>query len=386
MDVQSGVTISNNSATGAAGSGGGIFNNAGSMTINGASLSGNSSVRAGGAIEDLDGSGITITGSLLDGNSTGGSPGNGGAVHLTGSGSLDIALSTVSNNSAAAEGGGLWNSAASSTSIVDSEINTNSAPDGAGLFNDGDGGSMMLENSTVANNSASGNGGGLTSEGGTATVTNSTFSGNSATGSGGGVQAEGGTVDFNSATIAFNNADGTDSGGGVNNAAATVTALNTIFSDNTSPTGPDFAGTLTSEGFNLISDDSGTTVTGDTTGNVVGESAELQPLADNGGNTRTHFPAASSPVLDQGNSSQATDQRGVVRPINLADADSDGSGNATDIGSVEAETGGVAPPPGMGEVIPVPTLSEYAMILMLLLMLGFGGLAVYRRQKVRLAA
>ena len=73
-------------------------------------------------------------------------------------------------------------------------------------------------------------------------------------------------------------------------------------------------------------------------GNIVGIDPELAPLADNGGTTRTHLPAAESPVIDAGDPAAADyapalDQRGQSRIV-----------GTIDLGSVEAGT--VAEEPG----------------------------------------
>ena len=53
--IMNGTMIANNLATGAAGSGGGLFSTAGSVMISNAMFDSNSAIRAGGAIEIIDG-------------------------------------------------------------------------------------------------------------------------------------------------------------------------------------------------------------------------------------------------------------------------------------------------------------------------------------------
>jgi hypothetical protein len=94
---------------------------------------------------------------------------------------------------------------------------------------------------------------------------------------------------------------------------------------------------VTSLGFNIDSlDQCGFHAPGD----KVNTDPQLGPLAFNGGPTRTMMPAFTSPAIDQGASfGMITDQRGVVRPIDLptipnaAAPGADGS----DIGAVEAQ-------------------------------------------------
>jgi hypothetical protein len=65
-----GATIRNNKADGAAGSGGGILNDVGGMLVVASStLSANSAVRAGGGIEDNAGASVALTDVDLLGNS-----------------------------------------------------------------------------------------------------------------------------------------------------------------------------------------------------------------------------------------------------------------------------------------------------------------------------
>ncbi len=84
---------------------------------------------------------------LID-NSTGAAPGNGGGLHLTGAGAVDIDDGSVLVNRAAAEGGGLWNSATGTMTVAGTRISDNEAPAGPDVFNDG--GSFTLDGSPVA--------------------------------------------------------------------------------------------------------------------------------------------------------------------------------------------------------------------------------------------
>jgi hypothetical protein len=175
--------------------------------------------------------------------------------------------------------------------------------------------------------------GGAIYNGGSLTLTNVTVSGNRTSDKGAGIW-NAGTVTANHCTVVFNDASAGAAGGGVLN-QGTFTARNTIFAGNLSFfTAPDFAGTLTSAGHNLIQDPTGTVIVGDTTGNLLGIDPELGPLADNGGPTLTH--AVGAPVIDAGNNAgaPATDQRGLPR---IADGDEDGTATA-DIGAFELES------------------------------------------------
>jgi len=108
-------------------------------------------------------------------------------------------------------------------------------------------------------------------------------------------------------------------------------AHDSIFAGN----GPnDFSGVLISEGYNLIQNTNGCTITNDQTGNIYGADPLLGPLQDNGGPTWTHALLTNSPCIDQGTSGGlATDQRGGPRPFDVSSTPNAGDGS--DIGAFE---------------------------------------------------
>ena len=89
----------------------------------------------------------------------------------------------------------------------------------------------------------------------------------------------------------------------------------------------------------------------------------LQPLADNGGPTRTHALTIGSPAIDAGNNAAglATDQRGTgfARQI----------GSAPDIGAFEGALPPIPPPP---KPIPAPTASTRMLLAIATLLAAFG--------------
>jgi len=139
-----------------------------------------------------------------------------------------------------------------------------------------------------------------------------------------------------------NSAPGSFSGGGINN-GDTVRARNTIIALNTSPTGPDVNGPITSENFNLIGNNSGATITPAQFSDQIGTAGSpinplLGPLQNNGGATLTRHLRVGSPAIDKGHSSNlTTDQRGFSRIFddpaipNALGGDGDGG----DIGAFE---------------------------------------------------
>ena len=314
LDI-TGAIISDNSVDGAAGSGGGILNDLGSMTIVDTEISGNSSIRAGGGIEEnsVEGSLLTLTNVTLDANTTMSSPGNGGGLHITGAGDAMIEGGIVSNNTASAEGGGLWNGTGIMT-VVETQImgnvamGTDNTNGGGGVFNAG--GDINIMATTIANNTTTGstsNGGGLFNDGdGNIFIEVSTISTNSTEADGGGIYTSSGNVEINASTIAFNEAQ---NGGGVSSDSE-VTLSNTIVANNEADSGADVNGQFTSEGYNLISFDPEDNFEEMDT-DIIGMDPVLGELAANGGVTMTHSLENGSPAFDAGDPELLIqDQRG----------------------------------------------------------------------------
>ncbi len=201
---------------------------------------------------------------------------------------------------------------------------------------------MTASNLTVRNGNVTSNGGGIALDAtASATLTASTLSGNTASGGdGGGIQTAGGTVTLTNVTMNGNTADeggglscrgpctltnvtvtantGVVNGGGVHQrtGAGSITFLNTIVANNSSPLNDDCKGNaslLISNGYNLSSD---ATCDFTNTGDLQNTNPLLGPLQDNGGPTFTHELLAGSPAIDAGTTTgcPATDQRGVARP------------------------------------------------------------------------
>ncbi len=243
----SNATITGNNATG---SGGDILNNSGSLIVSDSTISNNSSVRAGGGIEadarELDNSASTTLNNVtMNGNTTGGSPGNGGALHVSGGGSF-------TNNVASNEGGGLCNFGSGAVMTIDGDTpngavlidnnGTGAANGGGGLFNNG--GIMNVNDATISNNTAtdgSGSGGGILNfDGGVLTVESSLISANTANRAGGGIETRG-SDPTGQVGVALNNVLLTDNivntstgnGGGLHAGSdARVNVSNSIVSNN----------------------------------------------------------------------------------------------------------------------------------------------------------
>ena len=266
---------------------------------------------------------------------------------VSNSGTLVLTRTVVAGNTAATEGGGVWNNGA--TLIArDSTFDDNHATmDAGGAIASFGTSTTMLDGSTLSANGAGTVGGAFfNADFGTATLTNCTVSGNTAGASGGGIAAAGGTVTLASVTVT-DNTSGTDQagsgGGGVAGADGTLIAWNSIVAGNDDllEVAPDCSGMLLAQGYDLIGNTVGCGVLGNAT-NLVNRDPQLGPLAPNGGPTRTHVPAATSPALDAGDpatpgsggtSCPDADQRGVARP--------QPDGGRCDIGAVETTAAAV---------------------------------------------
>jgi len=328
----SGLTISNGKAPAdgmSPESGGGIsFGGRAVLTIANCAVTGNSSQNYGGGIAcggaAFGASRVNIINSTFSGNSA---P-YGGAIYVDGIGFYGyagcvatITNSTISGNTATSVGGGIYN--VGGLTISNSTISGNSATvdvtaSGGGIFNYGN---LTIANSTISGNSAS-LGGGVTSTGGTPltpgtlNITNSTISGNSAS-----------------------------EGGGLHLDLTTYTAQrskSTIIALNTSANGPDVRGALTSDGFNLVGNNSGATILSPQASDQVGSSVSpinplLGPLQNNGGATLTHALLLGSPAIDRGESSGSTaDQRGFGRRKDIPSLANAPGGDGADVGAFES--------------------------------------------------
>ena len=286
-----GLTISNGFVSGL-GKGAGISNQ-GTVTVAHTTITANSGNGSGGAGIYNQGT-MMVVYSSISGNRTLSGDGSG----IANAGTMTLASSTVSNNTA-----GLFNV---SPGVL-----------GGGIFNSG---TLTVTNSTIADNKltaqSQAQGGGICNMG-RLTVTNSTVAGNTTFADFPAAQSQGGGIWSNS-TIALHN---------------TVVATNYSLPSFASG-GPDFFGTLTSSGYNLIGDTTGGHGFDDT--DLLNVNPLLGALSNNGGPTRTMALLPGSPAIDAGDNTDASrwDQRGPGFPRIV--------NGVIDIGAFEAQQEGDA--------------------------------------------
>ncbi len=304
------VAISGLAITGGASAAGGGINNAGSLSLKNMWITGNETF--GGLVitqGDTLGGGVDNTGTLsvtnckFEGNSAAGN-GNlayGGAI--ANSGRLTVANSSFVSN---ATTGGVF--PFSSGGVA-----------GGGAIENASTGRVSVTGSTFSGNSATsgdtGYGGGIQNAG-TLSVTNSTFCGNSATGvngSFGGGIADSGIISLTYITADDNSAT---TGGGVaivSGAQSAGNSIDSIFQNSQGGNVAVVAGSFTSLGYNLFSDNPGISHVPTDRFNA---NPLLGPLMNNGGPTQTLALLSGSPAIKGGTSVAGitTDQRGDPRP------------------------------------------------------------------------
>ena len=257
-------------------------------------------------------------------------------------GPLALARVKVTGNRASSSGGGI-HSAAAELKITKSTIDDNFADNqGGGIFLPATAGTApataSIRSSTISGNTAVLEGGGLVANGTDAggfpnppqaTVVNSTFALNETSGSGGGVRAvQGAAVSLDNVTVAHNEAErdgaGGGTGGGISRAASAgpfaigdvLVAANTV---GATGNGAQCAGAFAGQNGNVVQLQAGTacSINGGLTEPV---DALIGPLANNGGSTKTVALLDGSAAIGFAESCPAKDQRGLTRPAVDCDA------------------------------------------------------------------
>jgi predicted outer membrane repeat protein len=278
-----------------AGSGGAIYLNH-DATLKGLTISQNTASKDGGSMY-INYRTVTLENSVLTGNI---SRGDGGAIYTYGT--LGVTSSSLTDNHADLGNGGGIATFVGTTTINSSTLDGNSAVDGGAI------------------------GKGRFSQVVTLVMTNSTVSGNTATNAGGGLDVFNASIA--SSTIAFNQAAAAK--GGSLSTTGSISLKNSILSALTGSDcygGTNGSGTFTTAGGNLSSDATCSLGASDKASTV----AKLEPLANNGGLTKTHLISVTSPALEliDANLCPSVDQRGVTRP----------QGVKCDAGAVERRAG-----------------------------------------------
>lgn len=293
MTVRNGFASDGSSTSTLTDIGGGISSE-GTLTLNNSTISGNTAASRGGGIYNYFRGILTLNNSTVSGNHAN----NGGGIDSTGT--LSLNNSTVSGNHANS-GGGIDNGGGGLLTLNNSTVSGNTANfRGGGIDSTG---TLTLSNSTISGNTAASRGGGIYNEFRTLTLTNSTVSGNTAQ-SGGGISSEG-SLTLSNSTLSGNMAQ-VDSGGGILNLGGTLTLSNSIIANST---GLDYTGigTIIRQGNNIVEDGS---ISG--TG-VTAVDPNLAPLADNGGPTQTHALQSGSRAINASGAGATTaDQRGAA--------------------------------------------------------------------------
>ena len=213
----------------AADDGGGVRNgDSGTLALTRSTVSGNSAGRGGG-VESLGA--LTLSDCTVAGNSASA----GGGLHNAFPGSMTVANSTVSDNTATSFGGGIYNHNDAFAEVTNTNVSNNTAMASAGGISNRPGATMVLSGGIVDGNAALGTGAGGISNAGTLTMSQVRVSSNSAPEDGGGVfNSETGTLTATRCTVE-GNAAGTWGGGIRNFGAANV--MDTTVSHNTAQGG-----------------------------------------------------------------------------------------------------------------------------------------------------
>lgn len=277
------ITGGNGASTVTSGRGGGVYNNASTLTLNFVSIEGNTAA-------------------------------NGGGLNNAGTATLNLNNSIVSGNTATGAGGGMQNFSGNTMNISNTLISGNTC------------------NSTST-------GGGAMQANGTISIVNSTITGNNAVGGSGAIYSNGTLLTITNTTIAGNSS--TQNGAGIHRAGSNpLNIRNSIIASNTGvSTSPDVTGVIASLGNNIIGNVG--TSSGWDSSDFQNVNPLLGPLADNGGFSRTMLPDAGSIAINNGQNcvvtlscatsnpavALTTDQRGISRLI----------GSNVDIGAAEVQ-------------------------------------------------
>ena len=321
--------------------GGGLWIGDGANVIlTNTAFSGNSARDNGGAIFNSAGATLLLSFTTLNNNHALGdlSP-NGGAIYNA-AGFVRIQESRITENTSV-RGGGIWNTGSGTVELVNSTVDNNKATlEGGGLYNNH---KMIISGSSISGNSADVEAGAIRNRSGDSLIViNSTISGNEAVQTGGIYNFTSSRVFIYNSTIARNLSD--ESGAGLYNEPegaislySSIVATNTRGSGTPSDVFDQSGGGIVSEGFNIVGARGGLTLLSTDQSGTVGApfNPQLEALFSYGG-PAVHLPRSNSLAIDNGECekmSLSVDQSGNPRindDPNITDA-SDGC----DVGAAE---------------------------------------------------
>lgn len=318
------------------------------VTLTGVHASTNTAYAGGGLWVELLGEGTTLalldSALVLNQAITGGGIGSGGtgADSAIGDGArLTVQNTLVGENSAQLTGGGIeiWGvDAGAMFELIRSAVERNIAGISAGGLSAGylaDGAHVLVEASTLAANEAADGAAGaqLDCEGSPSVrFVDSTISGNRAPQVAAlamGCQSTDSSFALDNSTVTANE---TENGPAAALTGTTATIRNSIVGGNAGELDLYLEGSSASIDYSLIEnpDPSAASFIAAGVGNITGQVPDIEPLADNGGPTRTHLPIAGGNVAEAGDPDfappPALDQRGEPRVS-----------DRLDIGSVELQ-------------------------------------------------
>ncbi|MEM9659697.1 MAG: choice-of-anchor Q domain-containing protein, partial [Planctomycetota bacterium] len=269
---------------------------------------------------------VNLTNAIVSLNETTGTGSQGGGIYVE-AGAANISDTLLSQNNtsgAGAWGGGLFNDGGEVEFYESSVIlNTVSglSSNGGGIVNLG--GNLLVRDSEVSQNEATwdeARGGGVYSETGLlgpdlTSIVNSTVSGNFAARRGGGVFNAGGRTELSYSTVTDNTVPFNNVGAGVASLGSTLTTLTSLEStivagNNGGGAVPgtdidfvdgDFENSFLSLGYNLVGTGDALPAFDQPGDQINVLDPMLEPLADNGGPTRTHALMEGSPAINAGN-------------------------------------------------------------------------------------
>ena len=253
--------------------GGAFFSNDGSLTITDSSFTNNESVMGGGGLYLKNQSFVTLTRTTITGNSssefrgggatfvsansyqevdlnivdstisdnTAAAEGGGAAIVWQGLGSVSVTGSTVSGNASKRAGSGLYLSLADTVTITDTDFTSNNVPTGGPLYGDRGGGALIgnagdvtITGGSFTSNTARDQGGGLGVLYATSvSITGTTFDSNTSQSVGGALWLyENGDTQLSDVTITNNYANAQGAAARIWTGSSPVTISNSTISGN----------------------------------------------------------------------------------------------------------------------------------------------------------